>query len=297
MKRIINVGLMLLTVFILASCGKTKQNEKSEEKQITKINVMSFNLRYDNSGDGENNWQFRKDTAAKIIKEKHIDIIGTQEALANMMEDLKERLPEYNAIGVGREDGINQGEYSSIFYKKDRFEEIKSGNFWLSETPNTPGSLGWDAACTRIATWAVLKDLQTELTFFFVNTHLDHVGVEARKNGVELMIQKAMKEANGLPFIITGDFNAEPNSDVIGFVKNYQNPKIVWAREIAKNKSDKTGTFHDFGKIAENERSYIDYIFVSENATVPYYEVVDEKLNEIYISDHNPIWATIELSE
>lgn len=279
-------GIILI---VFSSCTQAKKE--------TTINAMSFNLRLDTPIDSLNNWQYRKNVAAQIILQKNIDVVGVQEALHNMMEDLESAMPEYTAIGVGREDGKEKGEYSAIFYKTKKFTEKKSGTFWLSETPDVPGSMGWDAACTRVATWVVLEDNETKENFFFVNTHLDHIGVKARQNGVHLMIEKAMKEANGLPFIITGDFNASPDSNVIQYVKNQENPKILMAREIAKEKHDKKGTFHDFGKIAEGEREYIDFIFVSEGCTVLYYEAIDDKLNDIYLSDHNPIWAKITLKQ
>ena len=152
----------LAVIVLLTSC-----NSKPVD-----LNVMSFNIRYDNPDDSLNNWQYRKDVAAKTIKNQNADIVGTQEVLVNQLNDLKSRLPEYNAIGVGREDGIEKGEYSAILYKKDRFKEIKSGYFWLSETPEVAGSKGWDGACERIATWAILEDISSKKQLFFINTRI-----------------------------------------------------------------------------------------------------------------------------
>ena len=195
--------IYILLASLLISCGS-----KSLE-----LNVMTYNIRYDNPEDSLNNWQYRKNVAAKIIQTKDIDIVGTQEVLHNQLVDLQERLPEYTAIGVGRQDGKEQGEYSALFYKKNRFTEVSSGYFWLSETPEVAGSKGWDGACERIATWAILKDKQTGREVFAINTHLDHVGKIARQEGVTLLLTKAAELSKGLPIIMTGDFNATPGCD------------------------------------------------------------------------------------
>ena len=107
-----------------------------------------------------------------MVRARGVDLLGMQEVLAHQLNDLKERLPEYRAIGAGREDGKEKGEYSAIMYRADRFEAIDSGWFWLSETPEVAGSKGWDGACERMATWAILKEKKTGREFFFINTHL-----------------------------------------------------------------------------------------------------------------------------
>jgi endonuclease/exonuclease/phosphatase family metal-dependent hydrolase len=255
---------------------------------------MTFNIRLDHADDSLNNWQYRKDIAAQAIKNYDVDIVGTQEVLPNQMQDLRERLSEYTALGVGREDGANKGEYSALFYKKDKFKEIKSGTFWLSETPEKPGSMGWDAACTRVATWALLEDITTSKRFFAINTHLDHIGQKARINGVSLILKKAHAIAGGLSVILTGDFNSEPTSDVIQHVISNKIPNhLVNSRDIAITKNDALGTFHDFGRLPENKREYIDYIFVSKGTKVLEYKVAEEKMNNIFLSDHNPVFAKI----
>jgi endonuclease/exonuclease/phosphatase family metal-dependent hydrolase len=257
------------------------------------LNVMTFNIRYDNPGDSLNNWQYRKDVAAEIIREYDVDLLGTQEVLANQLNDLKERLPQYAVIGAGRTDGKEAGEYSAIFYKKDKFEAEKSGYFWLSETPEVAGSKGWDGACERMATWAVLKDKHTGKRLFFINTHLDHVGKVARREGVKLLMERTKEACNGLPVIITGDFNASPESEVIQLVLT--DGKFFDTRLLAPPVAEPTGTFHGFGEIPEARRSLIDYIFVTGEVTVNAYAVVPEKRNDIYLSDHRPVYVEIEI--
>ena len=148
--------LLFLPLFA-ASCGQVKQQAPAPEP----VNVMSFNIRYDNPEDSLDNWQYRKDRAANAIRFYDVDILGTQEVLHNQLEDLKQRLPEYGVIGVGREDGKEKGEYSALWYKKDRFNLLDSGYFWLSETPEVAGSKGWDGACERIASWAKLVRMES----------------------------------------------------------------------------------------------------------------------------------------
>lgn len=289
-KQCIWLILISVTIFFLAACNKTKD---------IKLNVMSFNIRYDNPADSMNNWQYRKDIAAQIIKNQNIDIVGTQEVLYNQLNDLKERLPEYEAIGVGREDGKEKGEYSAIFYNKKRFEEVNSGYFWLSETPEVAGSKGWDGACERIATWAKLEDKATKKQLLIINTHLDHVGVQARQEGVSLLIKRAYDLAGELPIVITGDFNAEPESDVIKHILANDNPiQLLDSRSIAEvlsKNDDGDYTFHGFGKVPDNQREFIDYIFVSKGIKVNEYSILAEKLNEIYLSDHRPLVAKITI--
>lgn len=276
----------LAVIVLLASCNS---------KPID-LNVMSFNIRYDNPDDSLNNWQYRKDVAAKTIKSQNADIVGTQEVLVNQLNDLKSRLPEYNAIGVGREDGIEKGEYSAILYKKDRFKEIKSGYFWLSETPEVAGSKGWDGACERIATWAILEDISSKKQLFFINTHLDHVGKIARQEGVTLLLSRANALANGLPIIMTGDFNATPESDVIKHVTDANSPEhLIHSKDIAVEKSGTDWTFHGFGKVPMERREFIDYVFVSKGIKVAKHSVLPEKLDDIFISDHSVVVAQIEI--
>ena len=206
------IYLMILP-FLAAACGQGGQQAATQTDEP--VNVMTFNVRYDNPDDSLNNWKYRKDRVANAIRFYDADIVGTQEVLHNQMEDLRQRLPGYESIGVGREDGKEAGEYSALWYRADRFTAKESGWFWLSETPEVAGSKGWDGACERIATWAKLQDKLTGKELFVMNTHLDHVGVAARREGVKLVLDKIQELGGDLPVILTGDFNAEPESDVI----------------------------------------------------------------------------------
>lgn len=286
MKRLIWMLLPLLA----AGCGQVKQQAAAPQP----VNVMSFNIRYDNPEDSLDNWKYRKDRAANAIRFYDVDILGTQEVLHNQLVDLQQRLPEYDVIGVGREDGKEKGEYSALWYKKDRFTLLDSGYFWLSETPEVPGSKGWDGACERIASWAKLKDKTSGKEYFALNTHLDHVGVVARREGVTLILDKVNELSNGLPVIVTGDFNSEPESDVIKHVTDATNPEhLTDSRSVSPLVYGPAWSFHDFGKIPYARRPLIDYVFVRNGLEVLRYGVLAETENEAFLSDHAPVLVSL----
>ena len=262
--------LLLFLSFGMASCCQVKQQETAS----LPVNVMSFNIRYDNPGDSLNSWQYRRDRAATAIHFYDADILGTQEVLHNQLEDLKQRLPEYDVVGVGREDGKEKGEYSALWYKKERFVLLDSGNFWLSETPEVAGSKGWDGACERMASWAKLKDKVSGKEYFALNTHLDHVGVAARREGVSLMLDKVNELSGGAPVIVTGDFNAAPEISSIVYGPSW--------------------SFHNYGKIPYEERPLIDYVFVRNGLKVLKYGVLAETEGDAFLSDHAPVLVTVK---
>lgn len=284
MKKILICFLtVLMSVSVLFAKGK-------EEK----MNVMSYNIRMDNPGDGENQWKFRKDLAANVIKFYAVDLFGAQEVLHHQLTDLLDRLPEYSYVGVGREDGKTKGEYSPIFYRKDRFTVVKNGDFWLAEDMNAVGEKGWDAACERVASWAIFRDKETGKEFFFLNTHLDHMGKVARHEGAALVLTEATKLSGNLPVIVTGDFNAIPSDDPIQVLTNPGDPRhLTHTRTLAGLRYGPEWTFHDFGRIPLNERDWIDYIFVKGNIKVLSHGVLTETLNQLYPSDHCPIISTL----
>ncbi|PID26762.1 MAG: endonuclease [Candidatus Cloacimonadota bacterium] len=264
------------------------------KEKDTSISVMSFNIRYDYPNDRENNWKYRKKRVVNAILFYHPDILGAQEVLHNQLEDLKIHLQDYNVVGVGREDGKTKGEYSAIFYKKDRFEEIDTGYFWLSENPDAVGTKGWDSACERIATWIKLKDLRSEKILFILNTHLDHVGKKARKESVNLILNRLESLAKNLPIVVTGDFNSSPNSSYVKDITDKDDKRsLTNSREISEIVYGPNFTFHNFGKTPFEERTTIDYIFVKNNIKVLKHGVLAETDGKEFLSDHTPIIARV----
>ena len=261
----------------------------------TNYNIMTFNIRYDNPEDGLNNWKFRKKNVVNLIRFQEVDVLGLQEVLSNQLREMSGQLQEYAVIGVGREDGKEKGEYSPILYKKNKFTLIKSGYFWLSETPEKP-SKGWDAACERIATWAQFKVKETGEKFFVLNTHFDHIGTIAREESVKLIQKKTAELSQGLPQIVMGDFNAVPESSVVqGIVNPTKDSKLFDSKKLASLVYGPDWSFHEFGKIPFAERALIDYVFISENIKVLKYGVLAETLNKCFLSDHAPVLVKVSL--
>ena len=190
-------------------------NCQTSDAQKCQIRWGTFNIRLQNDGDERAGlgWSVRKDRVANYIKRNHIEVVGMQEVLHAQLEDLLARLPEYDYVGVGRHDGKQGGEYSPVFFLKDKFEVLEKGNFWLSETPDVPGSKGWDAALERIASYAKLKDKQTGKVFMAVNTHFDHVGVTARRESAKLIMKKIQEIVGDQPAVVTGDFNVTEDDE------------------------------------------------------------------------------------
>lgn len=279
MKRLI----YLLAAVAFTACGSA-----------TSLSVMTFNMRYDNPEDGQNNWRFRRERIAGVIKAQEIDVLGTQELLSNQFNDLSGLLTGYQGVGVGRLDGAESGEYCAVFFRKDRFTLLDSGTFWLSETPEVVGSLGWDGACERIATWVVLRDRDGR-ELFFIDTHLDHVGQVARDEGVSLLMKRIETLSGGRPVILTGDFNSEPGSSVVAHVQT--DGVLRDAKAIAQQRSGTDWSFSDFGQIPEAERPLLDYIFVSGDIEALRYEVLPDTFDGGYVSDHAPVMAVVKIAK
>ena len=279
MKRLI----YLLAAVAFTACGSA-----------TSLSVMTFNMRYDNPEDGQNNWRFRRERIAGVIKAQEVDVLGTQELLSNQFDDLSGLLTGYQGVGVGRLDGAESGEYCAVFFRKDRFTLLDSGTFWLSETPEVVGSLGWDGACERIATWVVLRDRDGR-ELFFIDTHLDHVGQVARDEGVSLLMKRIETLSGGRPVILTGDFNSEPGSSVVAHVQ--KDGVLRDAKAIAAQRSGTDWSFSDFGQIPEAERPLLDYIFVSGDIEAVRYEVLPDTFVGGYVSDHAPVMAVVKIAK
>jgi endonuclease/exonuclease/phosphatase family metal-dependent hydrolase len=256
------------------------------------LKVMTYNIRLDVDSDGTNAWPFRKEYFSSQIQFYNPDVFGIQEAKPNQVIDIATALLEYNNVGIGR-DGIGQGESSNIFYKKERFTVKESNTFWLSETPNTI-SKGWDAALNRVCTYALFKDLKTKQLFWVFNTHLDHIGEQARTKGIELILSK-IKELNTkkYPVILMGDLNSEPQDDRILLLKKAMDDTRAVSIEKPFGPS---GTFNNF-KHNEPVTKLIDYIFISKNSIlkVKKYAVLSDSKDLKYPSDHLPVYVEINL--
>lgn len=284
----------LLTLPLLALLSCSKEPTATPSVSPADLKVMSFNVRYDNPGDGENNWKNRSELVGEAIKFYDADIVGTQEVLHNQLEDMKAYLGDkYKMVGVGREDGKEQGEYAALWYKPERFDLMDSGNFWLSETPDKAGSMGWDGACVRIATWAMLRDKASDREIMALNTHLDHVGVTARREGVTLILDRVSQKRGDRPVVVTGDFNSTPESDVVAHITaDSIAGHLKDARRVSPLVYGPSWSYHEFGKLPLQDRVLIDYIFTSGGLKAKSYGVLSETLDGRWPSDHCPVLAT-----
>lgn len=258
--------------------------------QTTSLNLLSFNIRYDNPDDGENAWPNRKDKVANTILFHEADIIGMQEALKHQIKDLEKLLPKNFAwIGVGRTNGKQKGEYCPIFYNQEKYDVLEKGTFWLSKTPNEPGSVGWDAALPRIVTWVKFREKGLGKDFFVFNTHFDHKGHEARVESAKLLLLKINLIVGELPTFVTGDFNVEPTSEAYQILdRNLEDVSkttlLPWWGS--------TTTFNGFILLPAYWKT-IDYIFTKGIVEVKKAGTLSTSWEGKYASDHFPIFAKI----
>ena len=257
--------------------------------QAQSIKVMTYNIRLDTPNDSVNQWPKRTHKVYALIRKYDPDLIGLQEVLHHQLTDLLENLPAYTYIGVGRDDGKTKGEYSAILYKKDRFKAIKQNTFWLSETPEVPGSKSWDAAITRVASWGTFKDLKSNREFLMINTHFDHIGKEARKNSASLLKQKAAEIAKSYPLIITGDFNCTREDTPYATIMD---PTAIALTDPAP--ANPPGTFCSF-KVNSIPCKAIDYIFHSGKLAAKNYIVIEDNDGTYYPSDHLPVMVSMTI--
>lgn len=256
----------------------------------SQMNVATYNLRLNIASDGANAWPHRKEAVKALIQYHEIDVFGTQEGLADQIDDLA-TMPGFAHVGVGRDDGKRAGEFSAIFYRTARFEVLQHGDYWLSETPERPGK-GWDArCCNRIATWAKMRDLRTNAVFYVFSVHFDHEGVVARRESAHLMLRKMRELAAGYPLLCLGDFNATPESEPIAIMS----AGLSDARRVSATPPyGPAGTFNDF-KLDSALPNRIDYIFVNARVRVHKYAALTDSSGARFPSDHLPVVARVSL--
>jgi len=275
------------------------------------LKVMSFNLRYGTAKDGANSWEFRKDITIEMLSEYHPDIIGTQEGLKFQLDYITSEIPEYQFFGVSRR-GTDEDEFSAIIYDAQKLKLLDGGNFWISETPDVPGSQSWGSSLPRMVTWASFETKDGN-SFYQYNTHFDHRSEEARGNGA-LLIWRETK-SHEIPVILTGDFNAVNRGTVWNtFTGNieYEEEKadFIDAWDVASSRrSDVKVTFHSFmGKEFEKKREeqigrplisqhMIDWVLFRGKLDVAYGEIVSYNKDGRYPSDHYPVYIEFLIPE
>ena len=253
--------------------------------QPAPLTVMSFNVRNSAASDGPNDWELRKSATGAMLAAVRPDVFGVQEALPDQIDYILEAAPAYQCYGIGRNDGV-EGERMSIFYNTERMQMEDHGTWWLSETPDVP-SKGWDAKYPRTATWALLSDLRTGRQLYFVDTHLDHRGVQARREGLLMIVNKVREMNPDVPMVLLGDFNVEPGDSALLALDGL----MLSVRTTARKTTDEP-SFNGFGL---SDATLIDYIYYSGFKDVREFRVVNETFDEKpYISDHYPIVAKLD---
>ena len=261
----------------------------------TGLKVMSFNMRYDNPRDSPNHWLNRKDLIASQILFHEADLVGTQEMLDHQVKDLEKLMPAYRYAGAGRDDGKQKGEYSGILYQHETIELMNHNHFWLSLTPAIPGSKSWDAAFTRMVTWALFKHRSSGKTFYHFNTHFDHMGKEARKQSAMLLLQKINEIAGNTAVVVTGDFNAHPDDEPIQIIFDKANPlSLTDTKELSASLHyGPRGTFNAFGP-KETDNTPIDYIMVKGKWLVQKHATISQTWEGRFASDHFAVFALLQ---
>ena len=256
---------------------------------------MTFNIRYDNPDDGIHAWSNRKDDVVRLIQAYQPAIFGIQEGLHHQVIFLDSMLGEYTFVGVGRDDGIAKGEYSAVFYKSEIFELLNQGTFWLSELPDIPGSMGWDAACTRIVTWAELHETLSGKRCFIFNTHFDHLGTEARVYSALLLRRKVSEISGSESAVITGDFNFPDTSfayKVLTKKMTEQTPPFTDTRKVSiESPAGPEWTFQGFDSLTQKTK--LDYIFYTGNARILSHTTIRDPRFGEYPSDHLPVMVKL----
>lgn len=273
------------------------------------LRVMSFNLRFGTARDGENHWDNRREFVAETIAAYDPDLLGTQETLDFQKDFLAKTLERYTAIGVGRDDGTQTGEMTALFIKTDRFEILDQGHFWLSETPDVPGSISWDSSLTRMASWVRLQDKQSdaERPILFINTHFDHRGAEARKQSAILIRKMADRLGQGCDIILTGDFNA--GFDTAPYREMFETAGVETASDQLRS-FDFTDTYRAVRNADELQKATGEATFsgfradVTEGARIDWiavagdWKVIDASIDRTSRdgrspSDHYPVTTTL----
>ena len=279
MLRSFIIGILLS--ILLVSCV----TEESRD-----IDVITFNIRLDTPFYSINAWPNRAPLVAGFINDQIPDLLGMQEVLWHQYQYLDSALIGYGSVAVGRDDGKQLGEACPVFYRLGRFSPVASGTFWLSATPDVPGSVGWGAALTRIATWVRLYDKTVKDTLLYMNTHFDHISDSARVMSSGVLLEKVKELAGDNNFVITGDFNALPGSLAIARMK--ADGFAVDSYDISTTApAGESYTFNGW-KDAQGE-GRIDYIFVRSGMKVLSYETFKIIKNGVFISDHWPVMARV----
>ena len=282
----------IISPLLIVALSMTCQAVHGSNNDNNEYKIISYNVRFSSAPetDGANRWELRRDASIKMVAAQKPLAMGLQEACPDQIDFLDQNLTGYKHIGVGRDDGNRAGEMMAIYYDTTRLTLLNSGTFWLSDTPDKV-SIGWDAACNRTCTWGHFKVNDTGFEFLYFNTHLDHVGSQARRNSIKLIVAKmAELNPNNVPVFLSGDFNSTTDDTIFEPLK----ASLKDAREVSAI-SDKNITYNGFGTVTDSPNTrkewVIDHIFFS-GVNPMAFMVLNGNYGVPFISDHYPILFT-----
>ena len=285
-----------LLIIVVAALAFSRAASAAEP--AAPVRVMSFNIRFGTARDGDNHWDRRRDFVVETIKAFHPDLLGTQETLGFQRDYLAKALPDFDVLGVGRTDGKEGGEMMALYFRRDRFEKLDGGHFWLSENPEVVGSKSWDSSLPRMVTWVKLRDRKQpgNRPIVSFNTHFDHMGKVARLESARLIRRRLAAEQEGSSLILTGDFNAGEESEPYRalFEENAAMPSPV--RDVFRlahpDRTEEEGTFTGF-KASSVRGARIDWIGASRDWKVEESAIDRTSRDGRTPSDHFPVTAVL----
>ncbi len=295
-RTVLSIALLAGLVWSASRCSAAQPGDSRNE-----LHVMSFNIRYGTADDGPDRWENRRQQVCELIERNKCDLIGLQEALRFQIDAIRETLPVYAEVGVGREDGKTKGEYSGILYRADRLLLAEAGTFWLSDTPEVPGSMTWGNKITRVCTWGRFIHKPSGKAFYHFNTHFDHQSQPSREKAAVLLAQRIRGRKHSDPVIVSGDFNAGESNPAVRYLKgdldlDGKTPiPFVDSFRLLHPEATEVGTFHAFKGTRSGEK--IDYIFVQPGAEVLEARILHDNVDGRYPSDHFPITARFVLPD
>ncbi len=278
----------LLLAALGACAGAGARGGPAAVPPAAPLDVMTFNIRYGTATDGPDAGPARRDLLFQVLRDAAPDVVGLQEALRGQLDEIRAALPGYGEAGVGRDDGLAAGEYAAILFRTARLALVQSGNFWLSDTPEVPGSRSWGNNVTRICTWVRLEDRASGAPLYVFNTHLDHESQISRERSAALLVERARRIAGGAPVLVTGDFNAGEDNPAVeamrraGFVDTY---RALHPADSAVN------TYHAFRGTTDGPK--IDFVFASPGWRPLEAAIVRTSREGRYPSDHFPVTARL----
>jgi endonuclease/exonuclease/phosphatase family metal-dependent hydrolase len=287
MKRTLFYFITIL-LFIIPGCSGNSYKDS--------VKVMTLNLRYDNPHDSLNAWPNRASLVSNFIRNERPDLLGMQEVLEHQYVYLDSVLKDYGSVGVGRSDGAKAGEMNPVFFRKERFDIVRSKTFWLSETPEIPGSQAWGAGLPRIVTWVEIADKKSHDHLYYFNTHFAHDSDSARIMSSRLLLNKVDSIASGFRFLITGDFNMLPSSKGYSILTGPAESVPLLRDSYIISEKKPSGPLYTFNGFSDKPGTgRIDFIFVKDGLKVLEHKTIVKKERNVFISDHWPVEAVISM--